>query len=326
MDIFDRNILRIRSISLFAALLFLIGCGPSEAEIERRQQAALEEARKWGSFVQKEIQPALNSLHAMTEKIENMLNDGNASRRGINTILRDTLEQHYGYLAVWTCWEPNALDNLDRQYQNKENHDGTGRFIPYWHRSNGQVQVKPLVDYTKEGRGDYYLIPRNSGKETIFNPSIHDVGDQREFKTIMVAPIRFNGRILGVAGIDVSLDGFLFPIVRKIKVYDIGYGFIIANNGVLAAHPTRWANVGKSMGFFNFHPESIEAVREGREAIERKTSKTTGRTIFYIFKYYRSITCLSRVSAVNLQKLTVPPYTSIWKVGPVELTGLTESN
>ena len=141
------------------------------------------------------------------------------------------------------------MDNLDRQYQNQENHDGSGRFIPYWHRSNGHIRVKPLVDYTSEGRGDYYLLPRNSGKETIFNPSVHGVGGQRQFKTVMAAPIRLGKRILGVAGIDVSLESFFEPIVKKIKVYDIGYGFLIANNGVFAAHLTKWEIVGSLWNF-----------------------------------------------------------------------------
>ncbi|MCK7482873.1 MAG: hypothetical protein M0C28_41475 [Candidatus Moduliflexus flocculans] len=38
-------------------------------------------------------------------------------------------------------------------------HDGTGRFIPYWSRFGGPVELSPLVDYDKEGAGDYYILP-----------------------------------------------------------------------------------------------------------------------------------------------------------------------
>ena len=52
-------------------------------------------------------------------------------RDRINGILKTVLTKNPSFLAVFTCWEPNALDGLDELYANTEHHDETGRVIPY---------------------------------------------------------------------------------------------------------------------------------------------------------------------------------------------------
>jgi methyl-accepting chemotaxis protein len=47
--------------------------------------------------------------------------------------------------------------------------------VPYWNRAAGKVAVEALVDYTKPGAGDYYLLAKNSGEETILEPYYYDI-------------------------------------------------------------------------------------------------------------------------------------------------------
>jgi methyl-accepting chemotaxis protein len=74
-------------------------------------------------------------------------------------------------LATWTCWEPNALDNLDDQYVNDIGHDATGRFIPYWNRLDGPIDVVPLAGYTDQIQRDASNVAYKSGEATIFQPT-----------------------------------------------------------------------------------------------------------------------------------------------------------
>ena len=62
--------------------------------------------------------------------------------------LKQVLVDNPGFLAVWTCWEPNALDGKDADFIDAFGHDETGRYLPYWNRLHGDIDVEPLVDYT----------------------------------------------------------------------------------------------------------------------------------------------------------------------------------
>ncbi|MDR1144373.1 MAG: hypothetical protein LBK77_09200, partial [Spirochaetaceae bacterium] len=44
-------------------------------------------------------------------------------------LLKQLAEENPELAAVWTCWEPNALDGLDARYANTRGSDATGRFI-----------------------------------------------------------------------------------------------------------------------------------------------------------------------------------------------------
>jgi methyl-accepting chemotaxis protein len=197
-------------------------------------------------------------------------------------ILKNVLEQYPQFLAVWTCWEPNAMDGKDFQFINAIGHDATGRYIPYWNRLSGEIDIQPLVDYNVPGKGDYYLETLNSDKEKVFDPVPFEMNGEQQLKTILTVPVRYEGKPVGVVGIDIPLRSFE-PIIKKVKFFKHGYGFMMANNGVFVAHPTKWANVGKPMEFFNFDPKSIQAVKEGRAVSEEKVSKTTGENQFYAF-------------------------------------------
>jgi DNA-binding CsgD family transcriptional regulator len=121
-------------------------------------------------------------------------------------ILRTTLESHPRYLGVWSVWEPNALDGRDLDYVNREGHDSTGRYIPFWNRGCGAITVEPNVDYETPGLGEFYLRPRREGRETVIDPYGYTVAGAPRFITTQVAPVFFEGGCVGAAGIDLAVE------------------------------------------------------------------------------------------------------------------------
>jgi methyl-accepting chemotaxis protein len=75
-----------------------------------------------------------------------------ASREVADQLIRSVLEAHPEFTGIGTVWEANAFDGKDSEYAGKPGHDASGRYIPYWNRGNGTVQVEALTDYEKEGR------------------------------------------------------------------------------------------------------------------------------------------------------------------------------
>ena len=162
-----------------------------------------------------------------------------------NLLLEQLAEANPEIAAFWTCWEPNALDGLDAQYANTPGTDETGRFIPYWLRTAEGVNLETLVDYTVSGDGDFYLIPLRTGNETVIEPYIYKVDGVDTLVTSLVVPVKKNGRVVGVAGIDISLEKIQSNLTA-IKLYEGSIAAVFSNGGTVAGHfdPSR---LGKPM-------------------------------------------------------------------------------
>lgn len=133
---------------------------------------------------------------------------GVADRGLYNAILRAALERHPEFWGVWSIWEPEALDGRDRDFANQEGHDETGRFVPLWNRGGAGFTVEPNIGYELPGLGDYYIVPRQRGREVSFDPYEYRPLDGKP-RLIMsqVAPVIVQGRFLGVAGFDIAVEG-----------------------------------------------------------------------------------------------------------------------
>ncbi|GAA0455524.1 chemotaxis protein [Paractinoplanes deccanensis] len=157
------------------------------------------------------------------------------SRTIANAQLRSVLAGHEDYLGVWTAWEPNAFDGRDSRYRNAgAGDDATGRFIPYWYRDGSTIALAPLVDYDKSGAGDYYQIPKTTGAEKIIEPYVYEVGGVDTLITSVSVPIKRDGSVVGVSGIDMSL-ATLQDLVGQIKPFGTGGAMLVSTAGALVA-------------------------------------------------------------------------------------------
>lgn len=259
--------------------MFIVGCGQQSDDYKSK---VLDEARIWKSKIESDILTAVEEIRKIASSLEAMKQNGSPSRDSANNLIKQTLEKHPEYLAVWTCWEPNEFDNLDVKYQNTSGHDNTGRFMPYWKRVNGVIDVTPFDIYSKNNDTTYQELIK-FGRDIVSNPMFFSIGNNKRLKIIYAVPINNDGKIIGAAGIDLPLYEFFTPIIRQVRVLDVAHGFLIANNGVMAAHPMKWANVGKTMEFFAFEEDVIQAVKDGREASQGKISRVTGNKAYYQF-------------------------------------------
>ena len=139
----------------------------------------------------------ISTARALAETFSAMRELGIADRRIFDEILRDTLARNPQYLAVWSVWEPNALDGRDNDFANSPGHDRTGRFIPCWNRGGGSIHLEPNLGYDIPGFGDWYQVPMRRRVETVLDPYEFSFAGQREFITSQAAPIFFRGRLRG---------------------------------------------------------------------------------------------------------------------------------
>ncbi len=275
-------ILVVGALAILGAVFF-IGNNARKLALDDAHEKALESARHWGAVVQSDVQVAMDTARTLAQSIEGMKSRGVPPRDMIDGMMKNVLERYPDLLAVWTCWQPNALDNQDFQYRNAIGHDATGRYVPYWNRLTGEVDVEPLKNYAKPGPDNVYLETLKSDKEVVTDPIPIEMNNEKTWKIVIALPVRFEGKNVGVVGIDIPVRSFE-PMIKRVKPFGgEGYGFLIANDGIFIAHPTKWANVGQPMSSFGFTQASIQAVKDGRETSEEKVSKTSGKKSLYAF-------------------------------------------
>ncbi len=187
--------------------------------------------------VEKSMSVALNIVNGLETSLSTMKEGGNSDRAAADALLRNTLQDNPMALGVWTGWEPNAFDGKDKDFVDKEGHDATGRYVPYWVRSGDKIQHTPLVDYTVSGAGDYYQLPFVQKKTVVIEPYVYAVDGKDVLMTSVAKPIMVEGKALGVAGMDISLDD-ANKAISAVHPMETGYLSLVTGAGSIISHPS----------------------------------------------------------------------------------------
>ncbi|GHV39176.1 methyl-accepting chemotaxis protein [Spirochaetia bacterium] len=202
---------------------------------------AVNIARESGSTVQVFLEAYMNMMRTASQFMSQYESINLSDRRTIfNTLLEGLARENPELIGTWTLWEPDALDGMDARYANTEGSDGSGRFVPYWVRNaDGTITVEPLEE------GDYYTIPKETGNEAILDPFIYNVNGKDILMTSLAVPIKKNGRVVAVVGVDISVEQ-IQTITSAIKPFGADLTAVFGNNGTVSAHFDQ-SRVGKNM-------------------------------------------------------------------------------
>ncbi|KMY49597.1 methyl-accepting chemotaxis protein [Peribacillus loiseleuriae] len=264
MNLFTRIIITVLSTSIliFVSIIGVTLYKTNNLAVKNANQITIAESEKDAKYIESELNYYMDTVRVLATTLGSMVEGNRAERDLANAILNKTLKENERFLAIWTGWEPNAFDGNDAEFVNSIGHDGTGRFVPYWSRKDGEISVKALEGYDKPEVGGFYLRAKDSGKEVILDPYSYEVNGEKVLMTSITAPIKIGDDIVGVVGIDISLDS-----MRKMNdtliLYDSGFGAILSNNGTLVAHKSNKL-VGKSY----YELEGIKSVNEIKSTVE----------------------------------------------------------
>ncbi|MFM7042025.1 MAG: exo-alpha-sialidase [Planctomycetaceae bacterium] len=257
-------------------LLYLLVFGWILVDARRRalveaETRAHETAIRCATEVAAYIDRTFQIPRTLAAEFAGLRSQGVPSRASLTAALRQTLVAEPEVLALYTLWEPNAFDGRDADFVDTPGHDGSGRFIPYWNRGRGDPLLEPLVDYDKEGPGDYFLIPQRTGRDAWIEPYLYPVAGREVLITSLVSPIRMDGSFVGIAGLDIDL-ATLTDRVGAIKPFGTGYGILVSGGDVIVAHPDR-SQVGRRLA-----PTDgvVASLTEAREAGRGDTAALAG--------------------------------------------------
>lgn len=197
------------------------------------------EAQKEATYEQ-----TLHSARAYAEQFNAQLSDNLVISRTFSSVLdkksgmtrEEVLDIQHALLnstsmaiGVGVIFEPETFDRQDARYANTPGHDATGRFATYWNRLNGSESLIPVVDIETS---DWYTIPKTTMKEVVMEPLLYE----DVLMTSYITPIIRNHTFTGTVGIDVALKS-IDQTVRKVKIFDTGYAFLVSNKGVFVSYP-----------------------------------------------------------------------------------------
>jgi methyl-accepting chemotaxis protein len=215
-------------------LLIWVTVSLSKLEIEKLSYANAQNlALEHGRDVQNWIELYMGASRTIAQIMEKFEELDPASRRStFDIMLRGVIEANAEILGVWTIWEPNALDGMDALYADTTGTDSSGRYIPWWVRSDGNIIVQACVDYAN---ADYYQYPIRTGNEMVTDPTYWDIDGKPTLMTDLVVPIKNRGRVVGTVGIDIAVS-VIQSKISEIKPYEGSIAAVFSSEATVVAH------------------------------------------------------------------------------------------
>ena len=188
-------------------------------------------------FTESVIKNVYDTNKALVKSFESFYEIPAEKRRDyFNNLQKEILKDSEQFIDVWTVWESNALDGLDNKFKNTEGHDDTGRFIPYWTKINGKTSMTALTGYVGSF---WYEKPKSSSQGILIEPNNYELQGKMLYVAGTAIPIRDKtGKVLGVVGIDYSLD-YMQEKLSKETFFDSGYAILISAKGTVLAHKNK---------------------------------------------------------------------------------------
>jgi signal transduction histidine kinase/ActR/RegA family two-component response regulator len=266
----------------------------------------------------------VRSLSQIMERYEQI--DPLERRDWVNLMVKAMVQDNPEVIGACTVWEPNALDGLDARFADTPGSDAAGRFVPYWSKTRDGVQVEPLVGYNIPGEGEYYLIPKQTGREALTGPFLYPIDGVNMLMATVTAPIKNKGRLIGIVTRDIEIN-IIQRQLERIKPYEGAVAMVYNNSGLVAGH-FDVARVGRFMTETEQDvagarlPELVQAVQSGEKFSFTQYVPLFKRNIHFIsipFTVGESTTTWTLMIGIPSDVVTRQLYRMLWFAVPVSI-------
>ena len=233
---------------------------------------------QYASLIKQELEEALHSAKFIAAFAASHSKDASPNREEVMNALEEVLENSNVY-GVWIGFKDNGFDNKDELYKGVQGHDSSGKFIPYFIKDD-KIHRTYLTNYENE---DYYKVSLEQGKTFVSEPYEEEVNGKKILMISFSAPINVDGKIIGVAGVDITVDR-INQITSQLKIYKTGFGRFISNKKIIISHPDT-KRIGKLSGELesNQAKEIFEKLEKGTTFSQYSYSASTKTNMFKTF-------------------------------------------
>ncbi|MFC2086406.1 cache domain-containing protein [Bacteroidota bacterium] len=254
----------ITSMLIFIGAIGYISYIFKEKSLKNAKILADTNVKEYANSMRTKLNGYMLATRTMASEFEAYYALPEAERRNyFSDILINVLKYNDDFISVWSICEPNTIDNLDSIYINTTGSTFIGNFSPTYYKDNGELKIMSFTS-TVLFQGDYFTIPKSTGKETILEPYYYnytEIEGDSVLETNLIVPINDqNEEFIGVVGIDVTLETFN-AIIKEIKPFNEGFAFLISQNGILVAHKEEFL-AGKpvdSLPGYKYFPQDFKS-------------------------------------------------------------------
>jgi len=270
----------------FVATIFYITSSATVNAGKEAQNLAVEIGYRYGGLIKADLDTGSGVARTLANTLEGIKeNEAAPSRDLVNSIMKRMIEDNPDCYGIWAAWEVNAFDGKDTEFKDKPGSDPTGLYQPYWHKSGSDIKLDVTgMQAENDPVGQWYWVPFRSGKDFVNEPTVFNY-DGKDITLVGICiPIKVKGKVVGVAGVDFSMEKFT-NLVGAVKPYDTGYGFFISNDGFFVAHPQQ-ERIGKNIKDLpdaKFSTDVIDAIKNGKLYTEVRDSRVSGEKSIFVY-------------------------------------------
>ncbi|PIE54021.1 MAG: chemotaxis protein [Dethiosulfovibrio peptidovorans] len=249
--------------------------------VDKATQALINVSEKSAIEISQTISRLIMTTQQLSKTLGVIGRSMPGARQKTMDIVRQTLVETPGIRSTWFVFEPNAFDGKDLDFSGINGFPESGRFVGSFVRQVGDSIVR-TYDITEESLAmDWYQKPLRSGQSYINDPHWYSFGNEGDdlFIIGVIIPIKNNGEVIGVAGIDLDVPP-LQELVSSIVPTDHSFAAFYTSKGNIVSHPNKEL-AGKNLaeaseGDIGNKNQVIEAATSGSEQISVEYSENLG--------------------------------------------------
>ncbi|KAA0700034.1 methyl-accepting chemotaxis protein [Neorhizobium sp. P12A] len=201
---------------------------------DRVQTLTMDQANSEAKSISNEIAANIGELASAARSMAGIVGRAHAGhnldRKGIINILKANVEQNAFAFGSWFCEQLGTFDGKTMELANNKDQgvNEKGAFTPYWSKTkDGGIQFSTFDnDYTAE----WWKLAADSGKGAITAPYMAEGTDVPTLMSSIAYPVLSNGKMIGVAGVDISLAS-LSDKLQKLHPFGSGRVMLVSQGG-----------------------------------------------------------------------------------------------
>ncbi|MFY4806586.1 methyl-accepting chemotaxis protein [Aliarcobacter butzleri] len=229
--------------------------------LEKESQKYVNEVSKSSTL---ELSSILDKAFTITNDIANKYKialeyNEKLSEEGTINYFKSLLSQNFFIKGAFFTFENGELlykkydGTINKEFYTQKN----GYFQPYVSRKDGNTFNINILDEW-DVNNSWVKIALDKKDIAITKPYIYE-----DVLMITISkPIFYKEKIVGVVGIDISLD-FLIKQMKQIKIFETGYATLIDSYGVIISHP-EIKNINKNIKDVTSNENILEAIEKGK--------------------------------------------------------------
>jgi len=199
----------------------------------RYAESAAQEASQ---EIRNEIVSASTGAKTLAATLGAARQTGLTDRAAYMALVKPNAEATDQVMGAWFMAAPDAVAaDAAHMGDAATSSNVNGRLSIYWVRRDDQISLEPEADGSDFEQA-YYTEPMASGAPVVVEPYEENIGGGKVAMTSVAYPVRANGRIIGVAGLDITLAN-LSQRLAAMKPLGTGRVALVSNKGVWVAHP-----------------------------------------------------------------------------------------